>query len=53
MNKSKVSLVRCESYNYDNVLEAVRKGIDLLGGIAAFIKPGEKILLKPDLENLI
>jgi len=48
MNKSKVALVRCQSYSYDIVLEAVQKGIDLLGGIDAFSKPGEKILLKPN-----
>lgn len=45
---SKVALVRCESYDYDQVKAAVQKGIDLLGGALAFAKPGEKILLKPN-----
>ncbi|UCD08801.1 MAG: DUF362 domain-containing protein [Dehalococcoidales bacterium] len=48
MRKTKVSVVRCESYDEHIVLEAVQKGIDLLGGISLFVKPGEKILLKPN-----
>ncbi len=45
---SKVALVRCENYEYENVINAVRRGIDLLGGPALFAGPGEKILLKPN-----
>lgn len=45
---SKVALVRCESYDLQEVYLAVQKGIDLLGGPGAFVKPGEKILLKPN-----
>jgi uncharacterized protein (DUF362 family)/Pyruvate/2-oxoacid:ferredoxin oxidoreductase delta subunit len=45
---SKVVLVRCESYESVKVKEAVQKGIELLGGPLIFIKPGEKILLKPN-----
>ncbi len=45
---SKVALIRCESYENDVVKTAVQRGIDLLGGAAAFVKPGEKILLKPN-----
>lgn len=46
---SKVAVIRCESYDYDTVKQAVEKGIDLIGGAQAFVKPGEKILLKPNL----
>lgn len=46
---SKVALIKCESYDYDIVLEAVKRGINLIGGAAAFAKMGEKILLKPNL----
>lgn len=46
---SKVALVRCESYDYDIVLSSIDRGIRLLGGPEAFAKPGEKILLKPNL----
>lgn len=46
---SKVALIKCENYNYSDVSRAVAKGLDLIGGVASFIKPGEKILLKPNL----
>jgi uncharacterized protein (DUF362 family)/Pyruvate/2-oxoacid:ferredoxin oxidoreductase delta subunit len=45
---SKVVLIKCEDYEYSNVMTAVRKGIDLLGGPASFAKQGEKILFKPN-----
>ena len=45
---SKVALIRCESYEYDEVRAAVQKGIDLLGGASAFARPQETILLKPN-----
>ena len=45
---SRVVLVRCENYNYDNVKNAVVKGIDMLGGPANFASPNDKILLKPN-----
>lgn len=45
---SKVALIRCESYDFHEVYLAVQKGIDLLGGPEAFVKPGERILLKPN-----
>ncbi len=44
----KVVLVRCESYKYDEVNAAVRRGMELLGGSSNFIKKGEKVLLKPN-----
>lgn len=46
---SKVALVRCESYEYDEVKAAVEKGLALLGGAEKFAGSGEKILLKPNL----
>lgn len=45
---SKVVLVHCESYDDAQVKAAVQKGITLLGGPLSFVKPGEKILLKPN-----
>jgi len=48
MNKSKVALVRCDTYNNNDVLQAVRAGLDLLGGVSAFAKPGDRIVLKPN-----
>jgi uncharacterized protein (DUF362 family)/Pyruvate/2-oxoacid:ferredoxin oxidoreductase delta subunit len=49
MEKSKVSLMRCESYDETLVYNAAKKGVDLIGGIAHFVKPGEKIVLKPNI----
>jgi uncharacterized protein (DUF362 family)/NAD-dependent dihydropyrimidine dehydrogenase PreA subunit len=49
MPKSKVALVKCNSYDYDQVKFAVEKGLALIGGPEQFVKPGEKILLKPNL----
>ena len=46
---SKVVLLRCESYDYNEVKAAVQKGIEMLGGPLTFAKPDEKILLKPNL----
>jgi uncharacterized protein (DUF362 family)/Pyruvate/2-oxoacid:ferredoxin oxidoreductase delta subunit len=45
---SKVALVRCESYDESEVEAAVRRGVGLLGGVSQFMKPGEKLLLKPN-----
>lgn len=46
---SKVALVKCEDYDYENVKAAIERGLSLIGGPLLFIKPGEKILLKPNL----
>ena len=46
---SEVALIRCETYDFAEVKEAVRRGIELIGGIDQFVKPSEKILLKPNL----
>ena len=52
MNKkpsSDVSIVRCADYDRDRVLGAVRRAVDLLGGMGAFVKPGDRVLIKPNL----
>jgi uncharacterized protein (DUF362 family)/ferredoxin len=49
---SEVVLIRCESYDNDKVKDAVMKGINLLGGIGNYVKPGEKIILKPNLLSI-
>ena len=43
MDKNTVSIVRIEE---DQVEKAVRKAVDLVGGIEAIVKPGETVLLK-------
>lgn len=49
MAKSQVALLRCLNYDQTRVDTAVRRGVDLLGGIGALVKPGDKIVLKPNL----
>ncbi|AKL97694.1 DUF362 domain-containing protein [Endomicrobium proavitum] len=44
---AKISLLKCDDYNRVN--SAVKESVHLLGGISSFIKPGEKILIKPNL----
>ena len=47
--KSKVAVIRCNSYDQDVVNGAVSRGLTLLGGVGNFVKPDEKILLKVNL----
>jgi len=44
-----VALARCAAYDRDEVTRAVRRTIDLLGGIESFITPGSRVLVKPNL----
>lgn len=44
-----VSFVRAESYEYANLAIALRQVLQPLGGISAFVKPGDRVLLKPNL----
>jgi uncharacterized protein (DUF362 family) len=46
---SLVSIVRCSSYAGDEVLSAVRRAIDAIGGLTEYIKPGSRVLVKPNL----
>ena len=47
--KTPVALARCDDYDPGKVFAAVRRSVDLLGGIGSFIKPGERVLIKPNL----
>ena len=47
--KSKVAIVRCGSYNTEEVRKAVSRGLELMGGAETFVSQGEKILLKVNL----
>lgn len=46
---AKVSVVRCDSYEPKVVEQAIRKTVDLLGGITNFVEPGSRVLVKPNL----
>ena len=47
--KSQVSIVRCPDYEKTKVQQAVRRAVELLGGMGRFIKPGSTVLVKPNL----
>lgn len=49
MNKTRVAAIRCDTYDNEQVLKAIKTGIDLLGGISLFAKPGERIVMKPNI----
>jgi uncharacterized protein (DUF362 family)/Pyruvate/2-oxoacid:ferredoxin oxidoreductase delta subunit len=44
-----VALVRCDNYDPEAVDAAVRRSVDLLGGMSVFVQPGKRVLLKPNL----
>jgi len=49
MNKARVVIIRCDTYEDDQVVTAIQKGVDMMGGISSFVKPGERIVLKPNI----
>ena len=45
-----VSIVRCRpESSYELVKDKLREAIDLVGGIESYVKPGESVLIKPNL----
>ena len=44
-----VAATRCADYEMESVQAALREVLAPLGGMAAFVKPGERIALKPNL----
>ena len=49
MQKTKVSIIRCEDYKSDNVYNSVKNALDLIGGLGSLKKFGNKVLLKPNI----
>jgi len=45
-NDKKVSVVRCENYGKSQVYEAVKRSVELLGGLGQFVSPGQSVFLK-------
>lgn len=45
---STVSLIRASSYELPNLRQSVLKLLEPLGGIEAIVKPGDRVLLKPN-----
>jgi len=46
---SKVSIVKCGDYDRTRVFDAVKRAVDLLGGIERYVRPGMNVLIKPNL----
>jgi uncharacterized protein (DUF362 family)/Pyruvate/2-oxoacid:ferredoxin oxidoreductase delta subunit len=47
--KSRVSIQRCDDYLIDNVRSAVKRSLENLGGLRNLVKPGDRVLIKPNL----
>ncbi len=47
-DRSKVSIVVCETYDEETVYDAVCKGVNALGGIGNFVSKDESILVNPN-----
>src|SRR3989304_3917036 len=47
--KPDVVITKCGDYKNEEAYRAIKGAVDLLGGIGAFVKKGERILLKPNL----
>lgn len=45
----KVALRQCDDYLPENVLQAVEDLLEPLGGMECFVKPGQNVLLKPNM----
>ena len=48
MDTAPVALTRCPDYEEARVAEAIARQFELLGGIGRFVKPGDRVLLKPN-----
>ncbi|HEY9738821.1 MAG TPA: DUF362 domain-containing protein [Trichocoleus sp.] len=44
-----VSLIRAQNYDTNELRKHLEQVLEPLGGIAAFVKPGDRVLLKPNL----
>ncbi len=49
MAKPRVAIAKCRSYEPAEVQLAVKEAVDALGGIAKFVSPGDRVLLKVNL----
>ncbi len=47
--KTRVSIVKCKTYNDRELSLSVRRVFELLGGISSFIRKGERVLIKPNM----
>lgn len=43
---NKVSIVKCSSYQPEELFSSIKKSLDEIGGLSSFVKPNQKVLLK-------
>jgi len=48
MNPYSVALTPCKTYDLDAVEQAILRQVNLLGGFEHFVKPGDRVLVKPN-----
>ena len=48
MPPARVALIRCQNYEPASVAPAIRRQVDLLGGLETFVKRGDSVLIKPN-----
>ena len=44
--RARVAIVKAQKYNLDELVPAVRTGLELIGGLRAVVKPGDKVFIK-------
>ncbi len=44
-----VSIVKCDDYSKARVEDALFRSVELLGGIGRYVRPGDRVLIKPNL----
>ncbi len=49
MTEKRVAIVPCHRYEREQVLAAVESAVAAVGGLAAYVQPGQTVLLKPNL----
>ncbi|MEW6606868.1 MAG: DUF362 domain-containing protein [bacterium] len=47
--KSKVAVVRCNGYDFEEVKKTIQESLELIGGLGSIVKKGSKVLLKPNI----
>ena len=48
-DENMVSVLKCDNYDYENMLSVVRESFNNIGGIEKYINKGDKVLLKANL----
>lgn len=47
--ETEVSIVKCNTYSFDELFSKVKRAVDLLGGISNFVRPNSRVLIKPNI----